>query len=137
MIAHASFGGDGWRVWQEGVAGFHELRPLPYAEAGYGLPDEGQTVVNVADGKLLRLLVDDEPLDLRYGTVERYLRTLDLRAGTLVRELIWRSPDPGSASSPASPGCASGPAGCTSRRGCRRRSTGSRSACASRAGSCG
>src|SRR4051794_32178660 len=54
------------------LSGFHELRPLPYAEAGYGLPEEGQTVVNVTDGKLLRVFVDDEPLDLRYGTVERH-----------------------------------------------------------------
>nr|MDQ3326262.1 family 65 glycosyl hydrolase [Actinomycetota bacterium] len=41
--------------------GVHERRPLPYAEAGYGFPEDGQTIVNVADGKLLRVLVDDEP----------------------------------------------------------------------------
>ena len=38
---------------------FYEVRPLPYAEAGYGYPEEGQTVVNVINGKLIRLLVDD------------------------------------------------------------------------------
>src|SRR3954447_21349201 len=43
---------------------FYELRPLPYAEAGYGFPEAGQTVVNVTNGKLIRLLVDDEPLDV-------------------------------------------------------------------------
>ena len=46
---------------------FYELRPLPYAEAGYGYPESGQTVVNVTDGKIIRLLVDDEPFDVRYG----------------------------------------------------------------------
>ena len=46
---------------------FYELRPLPYAEAGYGYPESGQTVVNVTNGKLIRLLVDDEPFDVRYG----------------------------------------------------------------------
>ena len=30
-------------------------------------PSTGQTMVNVTDGKLIRLLVDDSPLDLRYG----------------------------------------------------------------------
>ncbi len=35
--------------------GFYELRPLPYAEAGYGYPEAGQTVVNVTNGKLMRL----------------------------------------------------------------------------------
>jgi alpha,alpha-trehalose phosphorylase len=71
---------------------FYEVRPLPYAEAGYGYPEEGQTVVNVTNGKLIRLLVDDEPLDVRYGTVLAHTRTLDLRAGVLTRELHWRSP---------------------------------------------
>src|SRR6202045_4795910 len=40
---------------------FYETRPLPYAEAGYGFPETGQTILNVIDGKLIRLLVDDEP----------------------------------------------------------------------------
>ncbi len=40
---------------------FYEVRPLPYAEAGYGYPEDGQTIVNVTNGKLVRLLVDDEP----------------------------------------------------------------------------
>ena len=44
--------------------GFHELHPMPYAEAGYGNPESGQTLVNVTNGKIIRLLVDDEPFDL-------------------------------------------------------------------------
>ncbi|MEU4680243.1 glycoside hydrolase family 65 protein [Micromonospora sp. NPDC023737] len=71
---------------------FYELRPLPYAEAGYGFPESGQTIVNVTNGKLIRLLVDDEPLDVRYGEVLSHERTLDMRAGTLHREVHWRSP---------------------------------------------
>ena len=72
--------------------GFYETRPLPYAEAGYGDPESGETMINVTNGKVLRLLVDDEPFDLRYGTVEQHTRTLDLRAGVLTREVRWRSP---------------------------------------------
>ena len=49
--------------------GFFEERPLPYAEAGYGFPEMGQTMVNVTDGKLIRLLVKDSPLDLDYGEI--------------------------------------------------------------------
>jgi alpha,alpha-trehalose phosphorylase len=70
----------------------YELRPLPYAEAGYGYPESGQTVINVTNGKLFRLLVDDEPFDVRYGTVESHERNLDLRAGTLERQVQWQSP---------------------------------------------
>jgi alpha,alpha-trehalose phosphorylase len=71
---------------------FYELRPLPHAERGYGYPESGQTLVNVTDGKIIRLLVDDEPLDVRYGRLLAHERLLDLRAGTLVRTLEWRSP---------------------------------------------
>jgi alpha,alpha-trehalose phosphorylase len=70
----------------------YELRPLPYAEAGYGFPESGQTVVNVTNGKLIRLLVDDEPLDVRYGELRAHERVLDLRAGLLHRRLEWASP---------------------------------------------
>ncbi|WP_335982583.1 glycoside hydrolase family 65 protein [Streptomyces sp. CA2R106] len=72
--------------------GLHELHPLPYAEAGYGYPESGQTVINVTNGKLIRLLVDDEPFDLRYGTIRSHKRELDLRAGVLERECVWVSP---------------------------------------------
>ena len=72
--------------------GYYEERPLPYAEAAYGNPEMGQTVVNVTNGKLIRLLVDDEPFDVRYGELLRHERVLDLRAGTLEREAEWRSP---------------------------------------------
>ncbi|GII86952.1 glycosyl hydrolase [Sphaerisporangium siamense] len=75
--------------------GFYELRPLPYAEAGYGYPESGQTVVNVTNGKLIRLLVDDEPFDVRDGTLHEHERVLDLRAGTLSRRLRWSSPTGG------------------------------------------
>jgi len=71
---------------------FYEIRPLPYAEAGYGYPEAGQTVVDVTNGKLLRLLVDDEPFDVRYGELLEHERVLDMRAGTLTRNVQWRSP---------------------------------------------
>ena len=70
----------------------YEVRPLPYAEAGYGFPDAGQTVINVTNGKIIRLLVDDEPFDIRYGTLNSHERILDLRAGTLTRTVDWSSP---------------------------------------------
>jgi trehalose/maltose hydrolase-like predicted phosphorylase len=71
---------------------FYEIRPLPYAEAGFGYPEAGQTVVDVTNGKILRLLVDDEPFDVRYGELIDHERMLDLRAGTLSRRAHWRSP---------------------------------------------
>ncbi|GHB46800.1 glycosyl hydrolase [Streptomyces viridiviolaceus] len=72
--------------------GVYETHPLPYAEAGYGYPESGRTVINVTNGKLLRLLVDDEPFDLRYGRLRKHERTLDLRRGVLERSCEWTSP---------------------------------------------
>ena len=72
--------------------GVHEVRPLPYAEAGYGFPESGQTILNVTNGKLIRLLVDDEPFDVRYGRLQSHERVLDLRAGVLRRTVDWISP---------------------------------------------
>ncbi len=71
---------------------FHEHRPLPSAEPGYGDPESGQSIINVTNGKIIRLLLDDEPFDIRYGEVEKHERVLDLQAGTLSREVEWVSP---------------------------------------------
>ena len=72
--------------------GVYELHPLPTVEAAYGNPESGQTVVNVTNGKIIRLLVDDEPFDLRYGRLHSHERVLDLKAGVLRRSCEWTSP---------------------------------------------
>ena len=74
------------------LAGFYELRPLPYAEAAYGDPEAGQTIVNVTNGKIIRLLVEDESFDVRYGELRSHERVLDLRDGVLRRTAEWVSP---------------------------------------------
>jgi alpha,alpha-trehalose phosphorylase len=71
---------------------FYETRPLPYAEAGYGYPEDGQSIIDVTNGKIIRLLVDDEPFDVRYGKLFEHERVLDMRAGTLTRSALWQSP---------------------------------------------
>lgn len=72
--------------------GFYELRPLPTAESQYGAPESSQTLINVTNAKLIRLLVDDEPFDIRYGKLHKHDRVLDFRAGTLTRTAEWCSP---------------------------------------------
>ena len=72
--------------------GVYELRSLHAAELAYGQPESGQTLVNVTNGKLIRLLVDDEPFDLRYGELQTHERSLDFRAGVLHRRAEWVSP---------------------------------------------
>jgi alpha,alpha-trehalose phosphorylase len=71
--------------------GYYESFPLEYGERGYGFAEDGQAIVNVADGKIVRLQVEDEPLDVHRGTLEHHERRLDFRAGVLERELQWRT----------------------------------------------
>lgn len=69
--------------------GFYETLPFGYGERGYGNPEDGQAVVNVTDGKIIRLLVEDEPLDVHRGGLQTHERTLDMRSGILQRTVVW------------------------------------------------
>lgn len=73
------------------LGGVFESYPLEYGEIGYGFPEDGQAVVNVTDGKIIRLLVDDEPLDVHRGRLDEHERHLDFRTGVLERSLRWTS----------------------------------------------
>jgi alpha,alpha-trehalose phosphorylase len=71
--------------------GFHETWPIAYPEDAYGLARTGQTIVAAADGSIVRLLVDNEPLDLAGTGVRRFERVLDMRTGVLMREIEWET----------------------------------------------
>jgi alpha,alpha-trehalose phosphorylase len=71
------------------VNGFHETWPIMHAEGAHALARTGQTIVNVPDTTILKLYVDDEPFYLPTARLESYERILDMRAGTLTRELVW------------------------------------------------
>jgi alpha,alpha-trehalose phosphorylase len=71
------------------VNGFHETWPIMHAEGAHALARTGQTIVNVPDTTILKLYVDDEPFFLPTARIRDYERVLDMRAGTLTRELVW------------------------------------------------
>jgi alpha,alpha-trehalose phosphorylase len=81
-------------VYQSGtyVNGFYEEHPIVYAESAYGYDQVDQTMLSVTDGKVIRLQVAGEPLDITGGELVRHERVLDLRAGIVDRELEWVSP---------------------------------------------
>jgi len=72
--------------------GFHEEAPIAYGEAAHGFARNHQVLLNVADGKRIRLEVGGEGFDLTTGSVEGHERVLDLRTGLLTRTVRWRSP---------------------------------------------
>ena len=74
------------------VNGFFESWPIVYGEEAHGFAKTGQTMLNVTDSKIIRLYVDDEPLYLPTANLLRFERALDMRTGTLDRELLWETP---------------------------------------------
>src|SRR5689334_11035812 len=74
------------------VNGFHETWPIVHAEEAFGLARTGQTLVQVPDATVLQLYVDDEPLFVPTARLRRYQRVLDMRGGTLDRDLVWATP---------------------------------------------
>ena len=74
------------------INGFYETRPIVYGEEAYGFAKTGQTICNVTDSKIIKLFVDDEPFWLPDANILRYDRRLNMKAGTLDREILWETP---------------------------------------------
>jgi alpha,alpha-trehalose phosphorylase len=74
------------------INGFYETRPLVYGEDAYGFAKTGQTIVNVTDSKIIKLVVDDEPFWLPTARCVRYDRRLNMQSGTLDRRILWETP---------------------------------------------
>ena len=49
-------------------------------------------MLNVTDSKIIRLFVDDEPFWLPNAHLLRYDRRLNMKSGTLDREILWETP---------------------------------------------
>jgi alpha,alpha-trehalose phosphorylase len=74
------------------VNGVHELRTRSWTDESYDRPDAEQVLVDVTNGKLIRLMVEDEHFDVRTGVLHSHQRVLDFRAGVLDRRFEWSSP---------------------------------------------
>jgi alpha,alpha-trehalose phosphorylase len=74
------------------INGFYETRPIVYGEEAYGFAKTGQTICNVTDSKIIKLFVDDEPFWLPDALLLKYDRRLNMKSGTLDREILWETP---------------------------------------------
>jgi alpha,alpha-trehalose phosphorylase len=74
------------------INGFYETWPIVYAEEAYGFAKTGQTILNVTDSKTIKLFVDDEPFWLPHALLLKYDRRLNMKCGTLDREILWETP---------------------------------------------
>jgi alpha,alpha-trehalose phosphorylase len=74
------------------INGFYETRPIVYGEEAYGFAKTGQTICNVTNGKIIKLFVDDEPFWVSKANLLSYDRRLNMKSGTLDREIVWETP---------------------------------------------
>src|SRR5215472_17305082 len=74
------------------INGFYETHPIVYGEEAYGFAKTGQTIINVADSKIIKLFVDDEPFLLTDANLLQYDRRLNMRSGTLDRDVFGETP---------------------------------------------
>jgi alpha,alpha-trehalose phosphorylase len=74
------------------INGFYEASQIVYPENAFGFAKTGQTIVNVTDSKVIKLFVDDEPFWLPHANLLKCERRLNMRAGTLDREILWETP---------------------------------------------
>src|ERR1700736_3392090 len=74
------------------INGFYETRPIVYGEDAFGFAKTGQTIFSVTDSKTIKLFVDDEPFWLPNANLLSYDRRLNMKSGTLDREIVWETP---------------------------------------------
>ncbi len=74
------------------INGFYESAPIIYGEKFQAFAENKQTILNLANAKLIRLRIGDEEFSLLSGKLLSYQRLLDLRTGVLRRSLQWESP---------------------------------------------
>jgi len=74
------------------INGFYETSPIVYPEDAYGFAKTGQTIIGVTDSKIIKLFIDEEPFWLPNANLLRYDRRLNMKSGTLDREILWETP---------------------------------------------
>jgi alpha,alpha-trehalose phosphorylase len=85
---------EGGPIGQNGtfINSFHEAWEIHHPEKAYGLAETGQTIVNATDTKIIKLYVDDEPFWLPHAHVLSFHRRLNMKSGTLDRDILWETP---------------------------------------------
>ncbi len=74
------------------INGFYDIAEMSQAEKLYGLVEEKQTMLNVADTQTVLLFIDGEKFSLFEGKVLESKRWLDMEKGVSGRAVRWCSP---------------------------------------------
>lgn len=74
------------------INGFYDISEMKQAEKLYGMAEEKQAMVNVADSQTIFLMLEEERFSMFEGTVLESKRLLDMERGITSRVIKWRSP---------------------------------------------
>jgi alpha,alpha-trehalose phosphorylase len=74
------------------INGVYDFAEMKQAEKLYGLAEEKQTILNVADTQGIKLFLGGEEFSLFTGQVYRAERILDMKKGRTERHIHWCSP---------------------------------------------
>jgi alpha,alpha-trehalose phosphorylase len=74
------------------INGFYDIVPMKQAEKLYGLIEDKESMLNLADAQTIRISVEGEWFSMFSGQVLEVERTLDMDAGITTRRAHWRSP---------------------------------------------
>lgn len=74
------------------INGFYESEKIRYGEMAYGFAEKTQTMLNVPNAKIIKLIVDGEEFSIFEGTLTESKRILDMKNGVLTRSVLWTSP---------------------------------------------
>jgi len=74
------------------INGFYDIAEMKQAESLYGLAEEKQTMLNVADSQGMKLLLDGEIFSMFEGKVIKSKRWVHMGKGYTARMILWRSP---------------------------------------------
>ena len=74
------------------INGFYDFAEMNQAEKLYGLVQEKQTILNVADTQTIRLHIGKEVFSIFEGTLEENTRILNMEEGWTERRVVWTSP---------------------------------------------
>lgn len=75
------------------INGFYESHPIQYGESAYGFAKNSHTMLNIANAKKIKLIIDGEELSLARGKLNNYSRVLDFKSATLTRSFEYTTPN--------------------------------------------
>ncbi len=74
------------------INGFYDIADMKQAERLFGLVEDKQAMLNVADTQTIYVTIDGEKFGIDAGTIISSRRWLDMEAGITGRKVHWRSP---------------------------------------------